>query len=307
MGLHLGWIPNEPGLRPRDFDRLAPAEPAPDPARVAALAAAQHARGMWSRLLIAVALFAFLLFGFVAAVARIRWAWWAAGGLAPRCPPAVVLLSLNRRRAARKLRAETELRTRQHATELAAYEHGKAQWSAAETDRIATAPRWLQVAAHEDLTRLDVFGGTGLGRQNMVTGLGWELLGQHAVIVLDLSQDMVADGLVAAALRVGLSCQDFQLPRDLARTPLLAGLRGEQIASLIVEVVHADDAGATAAGRATDLMILRKIVGVLGADVSMRRLHAALTELLGNATASAGPAPASDSLTGSERASLGAL
>jgi hypothetical protein len=39
----------------------------------------------------------------------------------------------------------------------------------------------------------------------------------------------------------------------------------------------------------------------------MRRLHAALTGLLGDATASAGPAPASDSLTGGERASLGAL
>ena len=35
MGLHLGWIPNEPGLRPRDFDRTAPAEPVPDPAKVA--------------------------------------------------------------------------------------------------------------------------------------------------------------------------------------------------------------------------------------------------------------------------------
>ena len=43
---------------------------------------------------------------------------------------------------------------------------------AVEAERIAAAPRWLQVAAHEDITRLDVFGGTGLGRQKMVTGLG---------------------------------------------------------------------------------------------------------------------------------------
>src|ERR1700722_18155042 len=282
MGLHLGWIPNAPGLRPREFERPAPSEPVPDPAKVAALAAAQHARGLWTGLLIAIGLFAFALFGFVAAVARIRWAWWAAAGLALCCLLPVVLLSLNRRRAAARLRAETVAGARQHATELAVYEQGKAHWAVAEAERIATAPRWLQVAAHEDITRLDVFGGTGTGRQNMVTGLGLELLAQHAVIVLDLSQDMVADGLVAAALRAGLSCQDFQLPRDLARTPLLAGLTGEQVASLIVEVVHADDASATAAGRATDLMILRKIVGVLGADVSMGRLHAALTVLLGD-------------------------
>jgi len=43
MGLHLGWIPNEPGLRPRDFDQPAPSESAPDPAMVAALEAAHHA------------------------------------------------------------------------------------------------------------------------------------------------------------------------------------------------------------------------------------------------------------------------
>jgi len=307
MGLHLGWIPNEPGLRPRQFGRPAPAEPAPDPAKVAALQAALHARGLWSRLLVVIGLFSFVLFGFLSAVARITWGWGVAAGLALCCWLPVVLLGLNRRRADKRLRAETERQAGLHATELAEYEHGKARWAESEAERIATAPRWLQVAAHDDVSRLDVFGGTGHGRQNMVTGLGWELLEQRAVIVLDLTQDRVAGGLLTAAARAGISFQDYELPADLGETPLLAGLRGEQIASLIVEVVHADDAGATAAGRATDLMILRKIVGVLGGDVSMRRLHAALTELLGDATASSGPAPASDSLTGGERASLGAL
>src|SRR5580692_2438445 len=137
MGLHLGWIPNEPGLRPRDFERLAPAEPAPDPAKVAA---PQHARGQWSRLLIAIGLFAFVLFGFVAAVARIRWAWWVAGGLTLACLLPVVLLGLNRRRGAARLRTESELRAREHATELAEYEQGKSQWARSEEERIAAAP-----------------------------------------------------------------------------------------------------------------------------------------------------------------------
>jgi hypothetical protein len=317
MGLHLGWIPNEPGLRPREFERSAPAEPAPDPATVAALQAALRARGLWSRMLVAVGLFAFVLFGFLSAVARITWGWGVAAGLALCCWLPVVLLALNRRRAATRLRAESEQQATRHAAELAEYEQGKARWAESEAERIATAPRWLQVAAHEDVSRLDVFGGTGPGRQNMVTGLGWELLEQRAVIVLDLTQDRVADGLLTAAARAGISFQDYELPADLGETPLLAGLGGEQIASLIVEVVHADDAGATAAGRATDLMILKKIVGVLGAGVSMGRLHAALTELLGDATAAGGTAAggtgafgagaASDSLAEGERASLGAL
>jgi hypothetical protein len=307
MGLHLGWIPNEPGLRPRDFERPTPAEPAPDPAKVADLQAALRARGLWSRLLIAVGLFAFVLFGFLSAVARITWGWGVAGGLALCCWLPVVLLGLNRRRAAAGLRAETERQAGRHAAELAEYEQGKARWAESEAERIATAPRWLQVAAHEDISRLDVFGGTGPGRQNMVTGLGWELLEQRAVIVLDLTQDRVADGLLTAAARAGISFQDYELPADLGETPLLAGLRGEQIASLIVEVVHADDAGATAAGRATDLMILKKIVAVLSAGVSMGRLHAALTELLGDAPAPHGSVPAGATLTEGERASLGAL
>ena len=326
MGLHLGWIPNEPELRPRDFGQPTPSEPAPDPAKVAALHAAHHARGMWSRMLVVIGLFAFVLFGLIAAFTRDHWAWAVAAGLAACCWLPVVLLGLNRRRAATQLRTETELRARQHATELAEYEQGKARWARSETERIATAPRWLQVAAHEDVSRLDVFGGTGSGRQNMVTGLGWELLGQHAVIVLDLSQDRVAAGLLAAAARAGISCQDYELPRDLAATPLLAGLGGDQVASLIVEVVHADDASATAAGRATDLMILRKITGVLGTDVSIGRLHAALTSLLGHRPAESdrpaegngpvisagpdagsGPAAGDSLLTAGERARLRAL
>ena len=307
MGLHLGWIPNEPGLRPRDFERPAPAEPAPDPAKVAALQAAQHARVLWSRLLVAVGLFAFALFGLASALAHITWGWGVAAGLALCCWLPVVLLGLNRRRAAGRLRAETERQASQHAAEIDEYEQGKALWAESEAERIAIAPRWLQVAAHEEVSRLDVFGGTGLGRQNMVTGLGWELLEQRAVIVLDLTQDRVADGLLSAAARAGISFQDYELPADLGETPLLAGLRGEQIASLIVEVVHADDASATAAGRATDLMILKKIVGVLGADVSMGRLHAALTVLLGEALSPGAAVPASGSLTEGERAGLGTL
>jgi hypothetical protein len=113
----------------------------------------------------------------------------------------------------------------------------------------------------------------------------------------------VASGLISAAAQAGYSWQDYELPRDLGSTPLLAGLTGEQIASLIVEVVHADDVSATAAGRATDLMILRKIVGVLGTDVSMGRLHAALTVLLGDV----GQPLAAGLLTDDERTALDGL
>ena len=284
MGLHLGWIPNEPGLRARAYAAPAPGVPDPDSPEAAALRAAHAARALWTRLLIVVGLLALALFGLVGAVSHRSWFWGVGAALAVCCWLPLLEFAVRRRRVATRLRREKEERTVRHAAELENYQRGKAAWQNSEAERIAATPRWLQVAAHEDITRLDVFGGTPQGRQNLLAGVGRTLLAERAVIVLDLSQDRVGDGLIAAARQAGISCQDFQLPRDLAATPLLAGLTGDEIASLIVEVLHADDANATAAGRATDLMILRKITRALGGEVTMGRLHEALSLLLADVT-----------------------
>src|SRR3984885_1282897 len=284
MGLHLGWIPNEPGLRARAYAAPAPGVPDPDSLEAAALRAAHAARALWTRLLIVVGLLALALFGLVGAVSHRTWFWGVGAALAVCCWLPLLEFAVRRRRVATRLRREKEERTVRHAAELEIYQRGKAAWQNSEAERIAATPRWLQVSAHEDITRLDVFGGTPQGRQNLLDGVGRTLLAERAVIVLDLSQDRVGDGLIAAARQAGISCQDYQLPRDLAATPLLAGLTGDEIASLIVEVLHADDANATAAGRATDLMILRKITRALGGEVTMGRLHEALSLLLADVT-----------------------
>jgi hypothetical protein len=282
MGLHLGWIPNEPGLRAREYAAKAPGAPDPDSPKAAALRAAHAARALWTRLLIVVGFLALVLFGLVGAVAHRSWFWYAGAAIAVCCWLPLAEFAVNRRRANRRLRRESEEQLARHAAEVAEYERSRAAWLDSEAERIAAAPRWLQVAAHEDISRLDVFGGTAQGRQNLLAGVGQRLLAERAVIVLDLSQDQVGDGLIAAAERDGISYQHYLLPRDLAATPLLEGLTGDEIASLIVEVLHADDASATAAGRATDLMLLRKITRVLGADVTMGRLHEALLLLVGS-------------------------
>ncbi len=283
MGLHLGWIPNEPGLRPRDFEQRAPSAAGPDPLKVAAQRAAHAARALWTRLLIVIGLLALVLFGLLGVITHRELAWIVGAVIAACCWLPVAQFGWARRRTASRWRRETEEGTRRHVTELAEYERGKALWDAAETERIAGTPRWLRVAAQEDIDRLDVFGGTAQARQNLITGVGQALLENRAVVVVDLSQDRVSAGLIATAYQAGVSFQDYRLPADLPATPLLAGLTGDQIASLIVEVLHADDGNATAAGRATDLMLLRKITRVLGADVTMARLHQALSVLLGDA------------------------
>jgi hypothetical protein len=310
MGLHLGWIPNEPGLRAREYAATAPGVPDPDSPEAARLRAAHAARALWTRLLIVVGLLALVLFGLVGTVSHRTWFWGVGAALAVCCWLPLLEFAISRRRVAARLRREDQERSVRHAAELAEYHRGKAAWQDSEAERIAAAPRWLQVAAHEDITRLDVFGGTAQGRQNLLAGVGRTLLAERAVIVLDLSQDRVAEGLVADARQAGISCQDYQLPRDLPATPLLTGLAGDEIASLIVEVLHADDLNATAAGRATDLMILRKITRALGGDVTMARLHEALSLLLADATdAPEGDAPAAAGphLSAAERAGLHGL
>ena len=67
MGLHLGWIPNEPGLRAREYAAKAPGAPDPDSPKAAALRAAHAARALWTRLLLVVGLLALVLFGLVGA------------------------------------------------------------------------------------------------------------------------------------------------------------------------------------------------------------------------------------------------
>ncbi len=310
MGLHLGWIPNEPGLRAREYAAPAPGVPDPDSREAAELRAAHAARALWTRLLIVVGLLALVLFGLAGAASHRSWFWGVGVALAVCCWLPLLEFAVRRRRVATRLRREEDERAVRHAAEVEDYRRGKAAWQDSEAERIAAAPRWLQVAAHEDITRLDVFGGTPSGRRNLLAGVGQTLLAERAVIVLDLSQDRVGDGLIAEARSAGISCQDYQLPRDLAATPLLAGLTGDEIASLIVEVLHADDANATAAGRATDLMILRKVARALGREVTVSRLHAALSLLLADATDAASADRAADPgprLSPDERAALHGL
>jgi hypothetical protein len=236
--------------------------------------------------------------------------WAVGGGLAGAFWLAALASAAGHRRAARALRRDQDQASERHAIELARHADALSAWQQAEAERVAAAPRWLGVRAGEGVSRLDVFGGTAPGRRTMLAGLGRSLLDSDAVIVLDLSQERVCEGLITAARQAGLPYQDYQLPRDLRGTPLLDGLTGEQVASQVVEALHADDRGATTASRATDLMVLRKVIRALGADVpgngaaaggdvTMARVHDALSALLAGGGAVGGAA-------GGERTALAA-
>src|SRR3984885_13519977 len=140
MGLHLGWIPNEPGLRAREYAAQAPGVPDPDSPRAAALRAAHAARALWTRLLLVVGLLALALFGLVGAVSHRDWFWGVGAALAVCCWLPLAEFAVRRRRVATRLRREKEERTVRHAAELDDYQRGKAAWQESEAERIAETP-----------------------------------------------------------------------------------------------------------------------------------------------------------------------
>src|ERR1700684_2696830 len=128
MGLHLGWIPNEPGLRAREYAAPAPGVPDPDSPEAAALRAAHAARALWTRLLIVVGLLALALFGLVGAVSHRDWFWGVGAALAVCCWLPLAESAVTRRRASGRLQRESEEQLARHAAELAEYERSKVAW-----------------------------------------------------------------------------------------------------------------------------------------------------------------------------------
>jgi hypothetical protein len=247
------------------------------------------------RVLVVAGFLPLILFGGLGALSHKGMFWAVGAGIAVAFWVVALASAAGHRRAVRALRREQDQARERHAVELARHDEATAAWNKADAGRVAVAPRWLGVRAREGVSRLDVFGGSLSGRRTMLAGLGQSLLERHAVIVLDLSQERVCEGLIAAARQAGLSYQDYQLPRDLRETPLLSGLTGEQVASQVVEVLHADSHGASTVSRATDLMVARKVIRALAApggaasgEVTMARVHDALVALLAGSPEVAG-------------------
>ncbi|MCW2931744.1 MAG: hypothetical protein JWM19_2706 [Actinomycetia bacterium] len=247
------------------------------------------------RVLVVAGFLPLILFGGLGALSHKGMFWAVGAGIAVAFWVVALASAAGHRRAVRALSREQDQARERHAVELARHDEATAAWNKADAERVAVAPRWLGVRAREGVSRLDVFGGSLSGRRTMLAGLGQSLLERHAVIVLDLSQERVCEGLIAAARQAGLSYQDYQLPRDLRETPLLSGLTGEQVASQVVEVLHADSHGASTVSRATDLMVARKVIRALAApggaasgEVTMARVHDALVALLAGSPEVAG-------------------
>ncbi len=125
------------------------------------------------------------------------------------------------------------------------YQRAHAHWqdrvnahNASELMRWVSTMRWYPLVLRGRPSRIDVFGGTEDGWAALLATFGATLLKQgNAMMVLDFTEQQVAGGLAAVALRHDLPVTDLELPDQFADLDLIEGLGSEELAELLAEAV----------------------------------------------------------------------
>jgi len=184
-----------------------------------------------------------------------------------------------------------EKRAHQQAKKMAETSHKGARrqwqadlstWDERERVRVAGSNSWFPIVQSAHSTRVEVFGGTAAGWSALLTTYGASVLaGGGSLLVLDSSEQRVADSLLRVAHGSGRSTRTCSLPEHLGRLDHLSGFSSAEVADLLAEAVHAMRGGAEDVSlRLLDAQLLRKAGDRLGADITVARLLAALDALL---------------------------
>ncbi|MFD5070922.1 hypothetical protein ACFWNC_23765 [Streptomyces sp. NPDC058369] len=160
------------------------------------------------------------------------------------------------------------------------WERGR-QHAAAQDEWTRSLPAWGALPALPGSRRLDVFGGSRRSREGFLTVYGASTLRQRPVIVIDLTRALVCGELAALAEPAGFPVDVQLLPSGMAGSDILSGLTPRELVDTFVEAVHAEDSRADRAARTIDTMILTRLCGALGDDVTPARLGAGLRALMG--------------------------
>ena len=153
--------------------------------------------------------------------------------------------------------------------------HPGAEWA-----RVDAIPEWGAVRTAAGTRRIHLFGGSLESWQGFCTTFGASMVGTSPpVLVLDLSQHMVAAELCQLAAQLGLPTHLQLLPEQAASTDLLSGLSPAQLADILVESLAEHDGQRSL--RAADARILSALCDALAPDLSFARLHEGLLALIG--------------------------
>ena len=140
--------------------------------------------------------------------------------------------------------------------------------------------RWYAVPLPAGIDRVDVAGGTLTSWSALVTMAGaYGLAAGGEMTVLDLSGGAVATDLVTVASSGGVEPAVWVLPKDLPRLDLTAALDAEALAEVLALSAGADDERSSGTDLAVATSILERVLAVLGDEISVGRVAAALRVL----------------------------
>jgi hypothetical protein len=133
--------------------------------------------------------------------------------------------------------------------------------------------------------RTDIFGGTLAGWQSLIAVHGASVLSSRPLLIVDLTGQHPAQGLLALAEHVGIQTTAWRLPADLGRSGILNQLPPDAFAAAVAEALHAGAQGGARTERAADTMILRRLTEAITAGgLTMPRLAAAIRAARGGET-----------------------
>jgi hypothetical protein len=167
------------------------------------------------------------------------------------------------------------------------YQAAQTQWAGrvaeheqAELDRVAEVPEWG--SAELRTPRTDVYGGTLAGWRSLLTVHGASILARQPLLVADLTGQYALAELAGLARETRVPSAEYVLPRDLARSGLLARLSGQHLADALAEAIHAGPPGTARTDRAVDVRVLEQLCDVLARHgITPARLAAAVQVALG--------------------------
>jgi hypothetical protein len=153
-----------------------------------------------------------------------------------------------------------------------------------ERQRREAAERWFPLRPAAGVARVDVFGGTGDGWASLITTVGSSMLRSgDRVMVVDLSEQHVGDGLAAFAATAGFAVSNVELLRDAEPSMLLQGLARDEVAEVVAGAVATiRSPGDAAEQRVIDADVLARVAECLDEPLTFARLAAALRVVRGH-------------------------
>jgi hypothetical protein len=277
-----GWEYREPDALPELFPHPRPVPYLPWPKWAAEVApkldSAERSRSGFT--VIAV-------IGLVLALTTVSWPSWSLTFLAAAGVFGVLGIArpwLLRRKAAEQQRHWMEACVQRHEQ----YRQQHQSWAAAKEEhrqrelaRLAASPEWAAMRSHRALERLDVYGGTDLGWEALLTSAGASLLASGSrLTVVDLSQASAAAELIQLATLRGYQTDVLTLPEQMEDLDLFQGLRPDEVRDVLVEALHGDEGEASHETRSIDGRVLGELCEALAAPLTLGRICAGLQVLL---------------------------